>query len=222
MLPKKMVQRITAGEFVDFTDLPPAKSRLPAFRDNQASTLAILQLHEVEKQRKLIPDYSTWSQCFAVYAAVLGSDQPQRLPELMSYQYEMASFARKYKWPAWVVYDMNYRQEAANRPLLSWAEAAGHREAKFFSQCFNGMAKDPNDAWCRTCQSLDHSTSGCPLMPHSKQPRREAYAPQPEICRNYNTKGCVHGGCPRRHICTNCGEKHPRFKCPQLVATKRS
>ena len=104
-----MVQWITAGEFVDFMDLPPAKSRLPAFRDNQASTLAILQLQEVEKQRKLIPDYSTWSQCFAVFAAVLGSDQPQRLPELMSYQHEMASLARKYKWPAWVAYDMNYR-----------------------------------------------------------------------------------------------------------------
>jgi len=118
------LQRITAGEFVDFMDLPPAKSWLPAFRDSQASTLAILQLQEVEKQRKLIPDYSTWSQCFAVYAAVLGL-----------------------------------------RPA-----------------CFTGMAKDPDDAWCRTCQSLDHSTSSCPLMPHSKQPHIEAYAPQPEIC----------------------------------------
>ena len=74
ILPKKMVQRIIAGEFVDFKDLPPAKSWLPAFRDNQALTL---QLQEVEKQRKLILDYITWSQCFAVYAAVLGSDQPQ-------------------------------------------------------------------------------------------------------------------------------------------------
>jgi len=136
---------------------------------------------------------------------VLGSDQPQCLPELMSYRYEMASFARKYKWPAWVVYNMNYRQEAANRTLVSWAEIVGHQEAKFFSQCFNGMAKDPNDAWCRTCQSLDHSTSGCPLMPHSQQSRREAYAPQPVICRNYNTKGCVHGGCLCHHISMNCG-----------------
>jgi len=153
---------------------------------------------------------------------VLGSDQPQRLPELMLYQYEMASFARKYKWSPWVVYNMNYMQEAENRPLLSWAEAVGHREVNFFSQCFNGMAKDPNDAWCRTCQLLDHSTSGCPLMPHSKQPCREAYTPQPEICRNYNIKGCVHGGCPHHHICMNCGEKHPCFNCPKPVATKCS
>jgi len=34
ILPKKMVQRIIAGEFVDFKDLLPAKSWLPAFRDN--------------------------------------------------------------------------------------------------------------------------------------------------------------------------------------------
>jgi len=108
------------------------------------------------------------------YAAVLGSDQPQCLPELMSYQYEIANFARKYKQSSWVVYDMNYRQEAAYRPFLSWAEAAGHREAQFFPQCFNG---DPNDAWCRTCQSLEYSTRGCPtrsnhteiLSPHSQK-----------------------------------------------------
>jgi len=138
---------------------------------------------------------------------VLGSNQPQCLPELMSYK--ITNFARKHKWPSWVVYDMNYRQEAAYRPFLSWAEATGHQEAKFFSQCFNGMAKDPNDAWCRTCQSLDYSTRGCLLMPHSKQSHRDTFTSQPEICQNYNTKGCIHGGCPRCHLRTQCGEKHP-------------
>jgi len=38
------------------------------------------------------------------------------------------------------VYDINYRQEAAGKPTLPWAKAVGHREAKFFSQCFMGMA----------------------------------------------------------------------------------
>jgi len=132
------------------------------------SILALLQLQEVESQKKLIPDFLTWSQCFAVYTAVLGADQPQQFAELMAYQFEMAKYARKYRWPSWVVYDINYGQEAAGRSSLSWAEAAGHREAKLFSQCFTGMAKDPHEAWCRSCQSLDHSTSNCPIMPSRK------------------------------------------------------
>jgi len=73
----------------------------------------------------------------------------------------MAKYAREYKWLSWVVYDMNYRQEEAGKPALPWAEAVGHREAKFFSQCFMAMAKDPHEGWCRACQSLDHSTSSC-------------------------------------------------------------
>jgi len=146
-----MIQRIVAGEFVDFLDLPPAKARLPAFRDNQLPALTLLQLQETERHKSLIPDYITWSECFAIYTAVL---QPQRMPELISYQYEINTFAKRYTWPFWVVYDMNYRDKAANKPTLLWAEAVGHREGKIYAQCFSGMDKDPNDTWCRTCQSL--------------------------------------------------------------------
>jgi len=227
LLPKKLIRQIKAGEFVNFSNLPPAKTRPSTVPDpSQMSILALLQLQEVESQKKLIPDFLTWSQCFAVYTAVLGADQPQRLAELMAYQFEMAKYARKYRWPSWVVYDINYRQEAAGRPSLSWAEAAGHREAKLFSQCFTGMAKDPHEAWCRSCQSLDHSTSNCPIMPSRKTPHRafEGEATQakpPEICRNYNTKGCNFLKCHRRHICLHCGAKHPRSKCPHHDAKNK-
>jgi len=230
LLSKKLVRQIKAGEFVNFSDLPPAKARPPAVLDtSQMSILGLLQLHEVESQKKLIPDFLTWAQCFAVYTAVLGTDQPQRLPELMAYQFELAKYARKYRWPSWVVYDINYRQEAAARPSLSWAEAAGHREAKFFSQCFTGMAKDPNEAWCRTCQSLDHSTSNCPMSPQQKIPRREGQGGEsphikklPQICRNYNSKGCDYPKCHRRHVCLRCGAKHPQSKCVHSAADGKS
>ena len=77
----------------------------------------------------------------------------------MSYQYEIAKCARKFKWPSWVIYNINFRQEAASYPTLSWAEAAGHWEPKIYQQCFNGMEKDPMEGWCRSCLSLDHTTS---------------------------------------------------------------
>ena len=184
-------------------------------------TLEILQLQEVDRPQKLIPDFMTWAQCFAVYTAALGTDQPQWLPELMGYQLDMAKYARKYKWPSWVIFNMNFHQEAACRPNLSWAEAAGHRESKIYSQCFTGMAKDPHESWCRTCQSLDHSTSFCPMMPPTKTPRKErqsveATGKSSEICRNYNTKGCTYPKCQRQHIYHCCKEKHSASRCPHL------
>jgi len=185
--------------------------------------LALLQLQEAGSQKKLVPDFLTWMQCFSIYTTVLAMDQPQRLPELMAYQFEIATYARKYKWPLWVVYDMNYRWQAATRSSLPWSEAAGPRETKFFSQCFTGMDKDPNEAWCKSCQSLDHATCYCPMAPQRKLQQKEVEREAPhEICRNYNTKGCNYTKCHRRHVCLHCGAKHPRSKCPHLGISKKS
>ena len=218
LLPRKLIQQIKAGEYVDFSELPPAKGRQLA-PPNYMSQLVLVQLHEVERQRKLIPDFLTWSQCFAIYTAVLGRDQPHRIPELMAYQLEIAKCAKKYKWPSWVIYDLNFRQEAASKPGMSWATV----EPSIYTQCFNSMVKDPSDVWCRTCQALDHATAFCPLMPQQKVPRREKREPnavdarKDTICRNYITKGCSYPHCIRRHVCMKCGEKHPVTRCKETA-----
>ena len=120
LLSKQIVQQIQAGEFVDLADLPPARSRqsssIPPM--SALSTMGVLQLQEMEHHQKLLPDFLTWSQCFAVYTAVLGSCKPQRISELISYQYEIAKCARKFKWPSWVIYNINFWQEAASYPTL--------------------------------------------------------------------------------------------------------
>ena len=38
----------------------------------------------------------------------------------------------KFKWPSWVVYDQNYRQDAAGNPDLPWAKAY----PSLYTQCF--------------------------------------------------------------------------------------
>ena len=63
-LPKKLVEKIQANEYIDFNDLPPAKG----------------------KSKVLFERAST-----------------------------------RYKWPAWLVYDQNFRQEAANNPSQLWS-----------------------------------------------------------------------------------------------------
>ena len=56
----------------------------------------------------------------------------------------MARYARKYKC---IIFDMNFQLELACRTTLSWADAAGYRESKLYSQYFIRMAKDPCESW---------------------------------------------------------------------------
>ena len=86
-------------------------------------------------------DITVMTLCIVATFCVVVATDLWRLPELVAYQFEIAMYARKYKWPSWVVYDMNYQRQAATRPSLPRAEAAGPREAKFFSQCFTGTDK---------------------------------------------------------------------------------
>ena len=120
-LPKKLAQKILNGEFVDFAELPPAKGRAkPSSLDWEGQVL-LVQPTDLYATKKLIPDLATWVQCFSIYAAVLCSQSPERLPDLLRYAAFIAKCSQKFKWPMWVVYDQNFRQLAAEETLTTWA-----------------------------------------------------------------------------------------------------
>ena len=51
------------SKYIDFSDLPPAKGR-QLTPNNYNSQSVLVQLQEVERQRKLTPDFLTWSLQF--------------------------------------------------------------------------------------------------------------------------------------------------------------
>ena len=115
-LPAKLVRKIHNMEYIDFADLPPArgKSRTPHSLEGQ---VIVVQAADLLQTRKIIPDLATWQQCYAVYVAALASRYPRRVPELMAYQTIIAKASQKYWWPSLVVYDQNFRQEAAGNVM---------------------------------------------------------------------------------------------------------
>ena len=68
--------------------------------------------------------------------------------------------AQKFVWPSWVVYDQNFRQEAANTPGMTWAKV----DPSIYAQCFTGMAANA-EGWCRQCHSIEHPSDRCPDAP---------------------------------------------------------
>lgn len=66
-LHNKLVAQIIANEYVDFSELPPAKGRVKALPQAYEGKIAVIQVADLYQHRKLIPDFATWAQCFALY-----------------------------------------------------------------------------------------------------------------------------------------------------------
>ena len=69
-LPKKVVERIHAGEYIDFSELPPAKGKVRPLHQGLDGQVILVQAHDQDlmQSKKLIQDLP---QCFAVYIAVV-------------------------------------------------------------------------------------------------------------------------------------------------------
>ena len=159
---------------MDFADFPPAKGRIrtPLCSDGQ---LLLVQVDNVAGAKKLIPDFPTWAQCFAIFAAVLGTYNPALLLDLMTYLSDTATHAKRFKWPSWVIQDQNFWQDLASKPGLSWARV----DATIYAQCFTNMASNPPEAWCRYCYGIDHVLQSPPgSVQYSRLPRSEQLMPR--------------------------------------------
>ena len=212
-LPKKMIERILANEYIDFTELPPARGKVRSMPTGLEGQVVLVQAADLAQPRKLIPDLATWVQCFTVYVAVLAPHQPSRIPDLMAYMSCIAKASQKYNWPSWLVYNQNFRQEAANSPLQPWARV----DPSIYAQSFTGQGRH-SDNWCSRCHSLDHTSPQCPLIPRKRvfTARDRWSSGEPRICDQYNdNKGsCSYGrNCRYSHVCRECKGPHPVNKC---------
>ena len=218
-LSKKMVAKRLASEYVDFSELPPAKGKGRAMPQSLEGQVIVVQAADLLQAGRIIPDLATWLQCFAVYVATLSTKYPKRVPDLMAYQTTIVMASQKYRWPSWVVYDQNFRQEAAGNPLQSWAKV----DPSIYAQCFTGQAVSAEN-WCAKCQYLDHTSVNCPYR-QRKSPWHSmagAGASQPmsrneqQICMKFNkfNGDCKFGkDCRYLHVCSVCRENHPVSRC---------
>ena len=124
---------ILKGEYADFTEFPPAKGEVKSL-PNLEGNILVIQAADLAQYKKLIPDLATWIQCFTIFMAIITKHQPDRSSELLAYMNLIVRASTKYKWPSWVIYDQNFRLEAAMGEQVDWAKS----DASLFAQCFTG------------------------------------------------------------------------------------
>ena len=151
-LPKKMVDRIISGQYVDFSELPPAKGRARPLPNAEDGHIIVIRAGTT----KLIPDLATWLQCFAVYMAVVTEHDTGRTKSLLAYLSTIPKVSAKYSLPSWVVYDQNIQQEDSRR--MNWSEV----EPSIYTQCFTNASMS-SENWCKVCQSIDQGSDACQM-----------------------------------------------------------
>ena len=77
-LPKTMVDRIISGQYVNLSELPPARGCARPLPNAEDSYIMVIRAEDLAGTRKLISDLATWLQCFAVYMAVVTEHDPGR------------------------------------------------------------------------------------------------------------------------------------------------
>ena len=89
-LPKRMVEWMLAWKYIDLTELPPVRANVS--KESLNATAIVLFIQSFESARNhcpLIPDITTWVQCFSIYTSVLATKHGKYIPELMAYMGDM-------------------------------------------------------------------------------------------------------------------------------------
>ena len=83
-VPQRMVDRVHKGEYIEMGDMLPEFWVAP--REGKEATAQRLARNRGRRQTQ---DICVWSQCFAIYVAVMSTKWPQRVPEMMAYMIQI-------------------------------------------------------------------------------------------------------------------------------------
>ncbi len=221
-IPRRVVEKIKRGQYVDFSVLPPAAGSTRATPSHLEGDLVVIRAEDLARSRKLIPDIGVWLQCYVLWMSVALKEEPSRAQEFLAYAFLIAKCSKSFRWPSWILYDQEFRQARAGDRSSRWDEI----DACLYTRMFTGRMEE-GENWCTLCHSVDHTRKHCPLQGNSRRPLA-AQGPPPagqvsrvqgkavQVCHKFNrfNGDCRRGlDCPYRHACSKCGGSHPVSRC---------
>ena len=120
-IPKRLHDKMLAWEYIDLAELPPARAMPKEPVLAATGNIWLVQSTDLAKsQKRLIPDVTTWVQCFAIYISVVATKFADRVLSMLGHMVEIIRASCQFRWPSWVMYDANYRREAAATGQTDW------------------------------------------------------------------------------------------------------
>lgn len=199
-VPPAVVGRIWRGEYIEMAELLPEALRTSLSQEKKKD----------KRKKEQITSCQQWTECFLTFVAIVARKQPERVGDLLAYTSLIVHYARQFKGPQWLVYDTNFRLQAAATSNQKWAEVS----SSLWAMAFGGAEWQTH---CQTCSSLDHVKQDCPRQPEDSayDLRRTARTEDRPICTRYNFSFCTSPTCGYRHICLDCHGNHRKSACPR-------
>ena len=215
-VPAKLVTKIESGAFIEMADL----------LSEQLGTYAYDEESKTRTKKPSVTNILEWLQCFAVYVAVRGQKQPDRIRDFMGYQALIIDAYMEYKSDCWMGYDRRFRQIAASQPGRSWSSI----DPTLWNLAFAGQAKTTR---CTHCFSLSHRSDNCefsskskPQLVNSDRPLQTGQGTWHKlICFQWNentSATCPYPNCKFQHIYYICvyyptvtDVSHKALYCPK-------
>ena len=91
-----------------------------------------------------------WIRCFSAYIAVISAKQPHRVPDLPGYLTLITEAHVQYAGDGWIGYDRRFRQIAATKLHVTWAQI----DTTLWNIAFSGKARLVR---CKFCFSIMHT-----------------------------------------------------------------
>ena len=223
MILAHLVEKILKGQYVDLSDLIQdnillAKKSASSSGTSQTES-GLIQRYKKREFTKDEAGMLSWIQCFAVYTAVVCSQDPSRFNDLLGYMVTIINEGRRFKYQGWLTYDEMFRQSVVKSKSTSWSELNGTLYATTFLSQQKGES-----VTCQTCSSPDHYTNQCALnecKPRYRPPspprrkRQQSRSPERAIYYAWNDGKCSRGySCKFKHmVCLKCGGEHRAVQC---------
>ena len=215
-LPRKIVDKIRAGQFVEMRELLADNIALLSHLDSIQGPLAI---GTSRPRLREVTNLITWCYCFMGFMAVATSDKKTR--DQLAYARLLIREAQRHGGQGWLDYDHAFRQQVAADPSIPWNTLNPSLQASTIL----GHAAPGAGSFCSLCRGVDHSRNQCalasvqqresgPAQPLRQFPPRRRF--QGDICLSWNNGACIYPGqCHYRHVCSICQLQHRAKDCPK-------
>ena len=179
---------------------------------------------------------------FGVFRDTICEIYPQRREELDTYLAIISDLALSYGGSLFYEYHKSFSAKAAMyiqkfNQRLDWSVV----DLPLISRHFTGH----RTLACSICGSFSHTTSLCPrtalqeLSSSKSQPQPKQSMSNPvshpskrqvlfpsgfksPVCINFNENVCTYPNCKFMHVCSWCGDSHPRSVCPRRLRPAKS
>ena len=161
-LRKAVIDKIKAGEFINFDSLLPNHSPVSdedfAFKvggggGSESPSVSLVPKHQAKSK---VTNFNSWMVASTNFVRAYSIFWPYRLQELVHYQATICDFANQFPFVAWSNYDRMFQYRLAREASLSWSRV----DDDIFNRCLRGA---PLQNLCYTCRNFGHNASACPL-----------------------------------------------------------